>query len=100
ISCINSIHYSDVYEEMRKLDTIEVFNIPDLSKFNKVVLVDDIIDSGDSMVEIKRILLERFPHIDLKTVVIFYKTNALIKPDFAVKQTDEWINFFWENITI
>ena len=100
ISCINSIHYSDVYEEMRKLDTIEVFNIPDLTKFKKVVLVDDIIDSGDSMVEIKRILLEKYPHIELKTVVIFYKTNALIRPDFAVKQTDEWINFFWENITI
>ena len=100
IFCINSIHYSDVYEEMRKLDSIEVFNIPDLSKFKKVVLVDDIIDSGDSMVEIKRILLEKYPHIELKTAVIFYKTNALIAPDFAVKQTDEWINFFWENITI
>nr|MBL0686528.1 phosphoribosyltransferase [Sulfurospirillum sp.] len=40
---INSIHY----EETRKLDIINIFNIPDLSKAKKVVVVDDIIDSGE-----------------------------------------------------
>ena len=45
---INSIHY----EETRKLDTINIFNIPDLSRAKRVVLVDDIIDSGETMIEI------------------------------------------------
>ena len=71
-----------------------------LTAGSRVLLVDDIIDSGDSMVEIKRVLLEKFPQIELKTAVIFYKPKALIQPDFKISKTDEWINFFWENYTI
>jgi len=52
---LNSIHYEDT----NKLDTIQIFNVPDLSKYTKILLVDDIIDSGESMVEIKRELLKR-----------------------------------------
>ena len=74
--------------------------MPDLELYKRVLLVDDIIDSGDSMVEIKRVLLEKFPQIELKTAVIFYKPKALIQPDFKISKTDEWINFFWENYTI
>ena len=96
IFSINSIHYDDT----QKLDTIDVFNVPDLDLYKRVLLVDDIIDSGDSMVEIKRVLLEKFPQIELKTAVIFYKPKALIQPDFKISKTDEWINFFWENYTI
>ena len=96
IFSINSIHYADT----QKLDTIDVFNIPDLELYNRILLVDDIIDSGDSMVEIKRVLSEKYPNAVIKTAVIFYKSKALIQPDFKVKETDEWINFFWENYKI
>ena len=96
IFSINSIHYADT----KKLDTIDVFNVPDLELYKRVLLVDDIIDSGDSMVEIKRVLLEKFPQIELTTAVLFYKPKALIQPDFKISKTDEWINFFWENYTI
>ena len=51
IFSINSIHYN----ENQKLDTIEVFNIPDLTKFRKILLVDDIVDSGESLAEIIKI---------------------------------------------
>ena len=77
IFSINSIHYADT----KKLDTIDVFNVPDLELY-------------------KRVLLEKFPQIELKTAVIFYKPKALIQPDFKISKTDEWINFFWENYTI
>lgn len=93
IFSINSIHYNDT----QKLDTIEVFNVPDLRKYKKILLVDDIVDSGESMAEIKRVLLNKFPHIELKVAVIFYKSHALIKPEFKISETNEWINFFWEN---
>ena len=96
IFSINSIHYADT----QKLDTIDVFNIPDLELYNRILLVDDIIDSGDSMVEIKRVLEEKYPNAEIKTAVIFYKSKALIQPDFKIKETDEWINFFWENYKI
>lgn len=47
---LNSIHYDNT----KKLDTIEIFNIPDLSKHKKILLIDDIVDSGESLAEIKK----------------------------------------------
>ncbi|MBL0702774.1 MAG: phosphoribosyltransferase [Sulfurospirillum sp.] len=89
---INSIHY----EETRKLDIINIFNIPDLSKAKKVVVVDDIIDSGETMIEIKKVLLKKYPNLDLKVASIYYKENALLRPDFSAREATEWIDFFWD----
>jgi len=89
---INSIHY----EETRKLDTIDIFNMPDLSKATKVVIVDDIIDSGETMIELKKVLLEKYPNLDLKVAAIYYKEKALLRPDFSAREATEWIEFFWD----
>lgn len=89
---INSIHY----EETRKLDTIDVFNIPDLSRATQVLVVDDIIDSGETMIEIKRVLQEKYPHITMKVAAVFYKEKALLRPDFAAREATQWIEFFWD----
>jgi len=89
---INSIHY----EETHKLDTINIFNIPDLSKAKRVVIVDDIIDSGETMIEIERVLRVKYPDVDFKFAAIFYKENALLRPDFAAREATEWIEFFWD----
>ena len=92
IYTLNSIHY----DGMKKLDTFNIFNIPDLSKRHKVVLIDDIIDSGESMVEILKILKTKYPHCEFKIATIYYKPTALIQPDFTVKEAKGWIDFFWE----
>ena len=89
---LNSIHYEDT----NKLDTINVFNVPDLSAYKKILLVDDIIDSGESMVEIKRELLKRYPNLDIKIATVFYKEKALLLPEFKVKEAHDWIEFFWD----
>jgi xanthine phosphoribosyltransferase len=89
---INSIHY----EETRKLDTINIFNIPDLSCATRVIIVDDIIDSGETMIEIKRVLMQKYPHLDLKVASVFYKEKALLRPDFSAREATEWIEFFWD----
>ena len=89
---INSIHY----EETRKLDTINIFNIPDLSRAKRVVLVDDIIDSGETMIEIQRVLTAKYPEADFKIASVFYKEKALLRPDFAAREATEWIEFFWD----
>ena len=87
---LNSIHYEDT----NKLDTIQIFNVPDLSKYTKILLVDDIIDSGESMVEIKRELLKRYPNLDIKIATVFYKEKALLLPEFKVKEAHDWVEFF------
>jgi xanthine phosphoribosyltransferase len=89
---INSVHY----EETRKLDTINIFNIPDLSKAKRVVIVDDIIDSGETMIEIERVLHAKYPEVDFKIAAVFYKEKALLRPDFAAREATEWIEFFWD----
>ena len=89
---LNSIHYEDT----NKLDTIQIFNVPDLSAYKKILLVDDIIDSGESMVEIKRELLKRYPNLEIKIATVFYKEKALLLPEFKVKEAHDWVEFFWD----
>ena len=91
---INSIHY----EGEKKLDTFEIKNIPNLSSHKKIVLVDDISDTGETLKEIIDILKVEYPEIEIKTATIFYKENSLIIPDFKVRIAKNWIVFFWENI--
>jgi xanthine phosphoribosyltransferase len=92
IYSINSIHY----EGTKKLDTFEIYNIPNLTRMNKVILVDDIIDSGETIVEVLKNLREKFPNCEFKVATIFYKKSALVQPDFSVKEAKNWIDFFWE----
>ena len=48
------------------------------------------------MVELKRVLLEKYPDLDLKVASIFYKEKALLRPDFTTRKATEWIEFFWD----
>ncbi|PLY11035.1 MAG: nicotinate phosphoribosyltransferase [Arcobacter sp.] len=89
---INSIHY----EGELKLDTFNIFNIPDLSHAKRVLVIDDIVDSGETMREILKLLNKKFPNTEFKLATIFYKPTACIKADYSVKIADKWIEFFWE----
>ena len=89
---LNSIHYNGD----QKLDTCEVFNIPDLSDAVNVLIIDELIDSGETMVEILRCLKEKYPKVTFKVATLFYKPAALMQPDFSVKEATEWLEFFWE----
>jgi len=89
---INSIHYS----ETKKLKTFNITNIPDLKGLKRVVLVDDIVDSGETIVEIKRILEKEYLYCEFKIATLFYKRDAIIQPDFTVRESAQWIDFFWE----
>ncbi len=89
---LNSIHYN----KENKLDTIEIFNIPNLSHLKRVLIVDDIVDSGETMQAILEKLKKLYPNIEFKLATIFYKKGSLVKADFALKEANEWIDFFWE----
>ena len=89
---LNSIHY----EGELKLDTFNIFNIPDVSHAKRVLIVDDIVDSGETMREILKVLNEKFPKVEFKLATLFYKNTAVLKPDYSVREANEWIDFFWE----
>ena len=89
---INSI----LYEGDKKGKCCEIFNIPELDKAKKVLLLDDIIDSGQTIKEVLDYLQNHFPKVEFKIASIYYKKTAMIQPDFTLHETDEWIEFFWE----
>jgi len=83
------------YEDTQKLETTTLFNIPDLSKKARVLIVDDICDSGDTLQLITQTLTLLYPHCQVRTATLFYKTTASFKPDWSVKEATKWIDFFW-----
>jgi len=89
---LNSIHY----DKTRKLETLEIFNVPDLSTARRVLIVDDIIDSGETLREVLRLLNEQYPQTEFRLATIFYKPTAVIEADYTLKKAHEWIDFFWE----
>ncbi len=94
IYTLNSIHY----ENSKKLDILNIFNIPNLNGLNRAVLVDDIIDSGETMAEILKLLNSQYPNCEFKVATLFYKSSAILKPDWSINEADCWIDFFWEKI--
>lgn len=84
------------YDKTTKLSTPKVWNIPDLNKYQNILVVDDISDSGDTFIEVMKKLKEKYPKKNFKSISIFYKPTSKFKPDFYFHETDEWIEFFWE----
>ena len=71
--------------------------IPDLSRFKTVLLVDDIIDSGNTMVE----LISAFEGQGVKaiTAAFHFKEGAAIHPDlyfWRIPADSEFINYPYE----
>ena len=89
---LNTISYDGRIQK----DNVEVFNIPSLEKFRKVLIVDDIIDSGKTIEKVMILLKKCYPNIEFKVASLFYKEDALVKPDFTINKADKWIDFFWE----
>jgi len=83
------------YEDTQKKASVEVFNIPNLKSVKTVLIVDDIIDSGDTMVDVLRVLNDKYPKITFLTASIFYKKTACIKPTWYIKEPLGWVEFFW-----
>ena len=89
---LNSCHYEDT----QVLNDVQIWNIPDLSQHKKVLVVDDICDSGDSLIAILAKLKRLFPNTEFKSAVVFWKEKSKMAPDFYIKRTSEWIEFFWD----
>ena len=62
---------------------------------DKVLLVDDMVDSGHTLEAVYKTLPQRFPHIvDVRTAVLWYKACSVFKPDYFVTYLPDspWIH--------
>ncbi|MEF9388268.1 phosphoribosyltransferase [Ralstonia pseudosolanacearum] len=61
----------------------------------RVLLVDDLVDSGVTLERVGRHLRERYPAVtDVRTAVVWHKGCSKIQPDYAVQflPTNPWIH--------
>ncbi|OQX59831.1 MAG: hypothetical protein B5M52_02140 [Helicobacteraceae bacterium 4484_230] len=84
------------YDGEVQRDSVKIIDSCDLDGVRKVLIVDDIIDSGHTMKEVVLHLKEQYPDILFKTAAVFYKPTAGFKADFTVREAKGWIDFFWD----
>jgi hypoxanthine phosphoribosyltransferase len=59
----------------------------------RVLLVDDVADSGKTLELSVRLLQEQ--GAEVRSVTIYTKPTTIIQPDYSFKATSLWINFPW-----
>lgn len=65
---------------------------------NRILIVDEIADTGDTLLRVKRQCLEKgyATGSDIKIAVLCVKPWSVVEPDFVVMKTDHWVIFPWE----
>ena len=56
----------------------------------RVLVVDDVADTGESLTVVRRDLLKRKAS-DVKIATLHYKPKSVLQPDFYVQETSAWI---------
>jgi len=87
---------TELYDESCKRDELTLFGACDFIEKRRVLVVDDISDSGETLAVIMKYLEQKFPDIEFKSATLFYKTTSKHKPHFWVNEAKNWIEFFWE----
>ncbi len=65
-------------------------------KGKNVLLVDDLVDQGDTIDTVSKYLHSQGPAL-LKTAVLFKKPWSSADPDYFLEIVDKWIVFPWEH---
>lgn len=83
------------YDKKRKTHSLKIKSTTLEIENKKVLLVDDISDSGATFLDSLEILNSYKP-LDIFTFSLFFKESSAYKPDYFSNICDEWIEFYWE----
>jgi len=69
--------------------------VPSLIDFSdkKVLITDDVADTGKTLKLVHDFCVDTVAEV--RSAVIYEKSQSLVKCDYVWKRTDEWINFPW-----
>lgn len=67
-------------------------NVVDFSN-KKVLIADDVADTGRTLKLVHDFCLDHVAEV--RSAVIYEKTQSLVKCEYVWKRTEEWINFPW-----
>ena len=79
--------------------TLSLFD--ELSKYNRVLVVDDLADSGKTLSDFEKLydyLADTVKVPNIFTACLYYKSKSEFKPDFYAQEVkdDAWLDFPWE----
>lgn len=73
---------TELYDATEKRDCITLFGSLELQLTKKVLVVDDIADSGGTLDAVMKDLRQDYPQIEFQSATLFYKTSSIVEPDF------------------
>ena len=84
------------YDHNTQRESLIVNEACDFKHSKRVLIVDDIVDSGKTLDTLIPILQKRYPSILFSTATLFTKSKALVQPTYSLHEAHDWIDFFWE----
>jgi len=87
---------TELYDEATKRSCITIHNTVTLSEIKKVLVLDDIADSGDTLKAVMDSLVCGNLEVEFKSATLFYKHSSIFEPDIWINEATDWIDFFWE----
>ncbi len=93
ITSVGAEFYVGVYETNREPRLTQPIAVDVSNK--KILLVDDVVDTGKSVVLIKK-HLSQLGAKETRLLTLYYKPWSVTRPDFYGKETSDWIVFPWE----
>jgi xanthine phosphoribosyltransferase len=88
---------TEFYDKTCKRDSLSIFGECSFKNLKRVLVVDDISDSGETLKAVMKSLIDTNTHIEFKSATLFYKKTSVYEPHFWINEADEWIEFFWES---
>ncbi|MDQ7043233.1 MAG: phosphoribosyltransferase family protein [Sulfurimonas sp.] len=87
---------TELYDDTIKREEITLVANCDFKDKKRVLVVDDIADSGETLQAVMNYLEKNFQDIEFKSATLFYKKSSLYEPHYWINEANEWIEFFWE----
>lgn len=92
IKMMRVIHY-DALESKKVAEIVDPVNCR-LDGL-RVLLVDDVADTGESLILARNHVLERGA-AEVRVATMHYKPWSKLKPDYYSEETEAWVVYFWE----
>jgi hypoxanthine phosphoribosyltransferase len=84
------------YRGMKRLEKPEIFQELSMDvKDMRILLVDDVADSGKSLLKAKEYLQKKGAG-EIRIATIHYKPGSSFKPDYYLMTTTSWVAYPWE----
>ena len=88
---------TELYDKSCKRQEISIFGSCGFKDAKRVLVVDDIADSGETLKHIMRYLKELNSDVEFRSATLFYKKTSVYEPHYWINEADGWIDFFWES---